>query len=115
LSRGKTTDINLSAIFERCIAAGAYFIMKNTYKLESEEFQQLTASAEEQHLIEDSLLNEHAGQILVSSWTKESEVKNAKALMQVFSSEKKDGEKAYEFESRLISEADAVLEIDKKK
>ena len=111
LSRGKTTDVNLATLFEDLYARGAFFILKNTSRLESEEFAALKTLSDETPDIEDALIREHAGQIKVNDWPRSKEINITAKLMKVFASEKREGEKAYEFETRLLEETDLVLEV----
>ena len=44
LSQGKVSDINFKSVFDQLYAQGAYFIMKNTAELTSQEFSEIKMS-----------------------------------------------------------------------
>jgi hypothetical protein len=81
--------------------------MKNTAKLTSEEFEEIKISQDSADAIEENVIKEHLGQIKVSF----EEEKTAKALMDLLSSEKQEGEKVYEYNARIKKEIDEMLGI----
>ena len=108
LTHGKSSDIDFKQIMKTCYDGGAFFVMKNTNKLVSEDFEEIkvdSASAEE---IEETVIKEHLGQIKVNF----EEEKTAKNLIKLLSSEKQEGEKVYEYHSRIKKELDSVVGID---
>ena len=59
LKAGKSSDVNWQAIFTTLYEKGAYFVMKNTSALTSEEFEEIKLQTESVGEIEDSLIKEH--------------------------------------------------------
>ncbi|MEM4263422.1 MAG: DNA repair exonuclease [Candidatus Woesearchaeota archaeon] len=109
LSSGKQTEIRFKEIFDKLYAAGAYFVMKNTNKLSSKEFQEIKVSKNSVEEIEESTINEHAGQLGIFSIDKEREL--AKELIRILSVDKDEGEKSADFEKRIKADVDALLKI----
>lgn len=89
---------------------GAVFIMKNTYKLSSKEFEEVKISKDSVEEIEESLIKEHAGQIKVEKWDTEKQNQLIKKLMHVLDTEKGEDERVTEFEKRLTDNIYKVLE-----
>jgi DNA repair protein SbcD/Mre11 len=106
LKNGRPSDVNFKSIFDSLYQQNAYFVMKNTSKLSSEEFEEVkinTASVED---IENSIIKEHLGQIKFSV---ENELETTKDLMKTFSSEKHEGEKVYEYDERIKRSVSEIL------
>ena len=104
--QGKTTDIDFRSVFQELYQRGAYFVMKNTSKMISEEMliQEISESPSE---IEETLLKKHSGQLKVDF----NEVEMAKKLIKKLDNEKHEGEKQYEYEERVKKEAGEVIGI----
>ncbi len=109
LGSGKQTEIRFKEIFDRLYATGAYFVMKNTNKLSSKEFQEIKASKSSIEEIEESTISEHAGQLGIFNADKEREL--AKEMIRVLSADKDEGEKSADFEKRIKADVDALLQI----
>ncbi|AJF61201.1 TPA: exonuclease SbcCD subunit D [Candidatus Woesearchaeota archaeon] len=112
LQSGRVSDIDFKKVYDILAKKDVYFVMRNTSGLATKEFEEVkieTRSAEE---IEDRLIEEHLGQRDAAGWGKEKERKMIKDLMVVLSSDKKEGEKVYEFEARIKDELNKLLEID---
>ncbi|MFH2021141.1 MAG: exonuclease SbcCD subunit D [archaeon] len=109
LFAGKTSDLDFRKIYERFYEKGAYFIMRNTAKLSSKEYEEIKVESSSVEDIEEKLINEHIGQIGI--WDEEKEKRMIKTLMSAMSQEKKEGEKVYEFEDRLLKELEHLLGI----
>lgn len=107
---GKTTDIDFKSIMRMLQSKGAVFIMKNTYKLSSKEFEEVKISKDSVEEIEESLIKEHAGQIKVEKWDTEKQNQLIKKLMHVLDTEKGEDERVTEFEKRLTDNIYKVLE-----
>ncbi|MFH1505639.1 MAG: hypothetical protein ABIE94_01470, partial [archaeon] len=107
LKHGKSSDIAFKQIIKLCYDRGAFFVMKNTNKLTSEDFEEIKVDQASADEIEVNIIKEHLGQIKVSF----EEEKIAKELMKLLSSEKQEGEKVYEYNSRIKKELDSVLGI----
>jgi len=111
LRTGKVSDINFKELMNRCYAQGAFYVMRNTVKVVSAEFEEITTGDMDPVDLEESIIKEHLGQIKVSGFTGEKELSISKELMHVLSSEKHEGEKVYEYEERVKKEVDKVLEL----
>src|SRR3989338_417135 len=104
LSKGKPYDVDFKKIFKHCYDQGAYFVMKNTHKLESEEFREIQVNTHAIEDIEEVLMKEHAPQ-----------KRMIREMMHAFSDEKNEGERIVDFEERLFKAADQVLEKKEEK
>ncbi|MFH1636981.1 MAG: DNA repair exonuclease [Candidatus Woesearchaeota archaeon] len=96
LASGKASDIDFKSIFSTLDSS--YFIMKNTSALsspEAKEFEVKSGTIEE---IESELMTEFSDKTEL-----------AKALMSVLEREKAEGEKASDYEKRILSEAMKLL------
>ena len=98
LKDGKPSDINWQAIMTTANSRGAYHVMKNSNKLNSKEIDKITIEETSIEAIEDRLLKEHGQE-------------KAKDLMHSLAIEKKDGEKAADYERRMMKEADSLLRL----
>jgi DNA repair exonuclease SbcCD nuclease subunit len=111
LKSGKTSEIDFKRIYELCNEKKAYFVMRNTSRLNSKEFEEIKIKTSSSENIENSLIDEHLGQVPVKSWDNDKEKSMIKNLITVLGSRKKDGEKVYEFEARIKEELKDLLEI----
>ncbi len=109
LSAGKVSDIKFNELFERIYSQGAFYVMKNTSKLLSEEFEEIKIDHENIDNVEDALIKEHLQQF--NLFDKEKEYSTIKDLMKSLSSEKHEGEKVHEYEDRIRKETDKVLDV----
>ena len=109
LGSGKPSEIRFKEIFDKLHEAGAYFVMKNTNKLGSKEFQEIKVSKNSVEEIEESTINEHAGQLGIFNADKEREL--AKEMIRTLCTEKDEGEKTADFEKRIKADVDALLQI----
>lgn len=91
---GRVVDIPFKKIFDKFYSFGAYFVMRNTSKLSSESFDEVTS---EETSIEDIEREVFEGKEL------------ALEVMDCLSKEKNEGEKVYEYEDRIKSEVFRVL------
>jgi DNA repair protein SbcD/Mre11 len=107
LETGKPSDIDFAGLYEEMYAKGAYFVMRNTSKLQTKEFEQVQVASSSAEDIEDRLIVENVGQDSLF----EDEKSIVKGLMQIMSQEKKEGEKNYEYDSRIARELSAFLGI----
>jgi len=101
LSSGRVSDINFREIFDKIYEKGAYFVMRNTVKLTTEEFEEIKINSGSVEDIEEEVMKEHSGQIKVSF--KEDEI--TKKLMKALSKEQDESEKKYEYEQRIKEES----------
>jgi exonuclease SbcD len=113
LKSGKPNDISLKKIFDELYDRGAYFVMKNTSSLTSEEFEEIKLQTESIEEIEHSLIKEHLGQMKFNEikWDKEEEFNQIKFLLNALDIEKEEGETVANFEERIRNNVDKYLNI----
>jgi len=107
LKTGLPSDINFKEIFRKFYGKGAFFVMKNTNKLTSRDFEEVKVETGSVDEIEERLINENAGQS--GAFDAEKEKKLIKELMITLSAEKGEGENTADFEKRVKKEADSIL------
>lgn len=98
--KGFSSDVDWSGILANLYENGAYFVMKNTSKLRSEEFEEIKTNHDSAEQIEASVIAEHLGQVTMTDVAKEKQL--IMDLLYELDSEKQDGQKVYEFERSLI-------------
>ena len=111
LQNGKVSDINFNHIFERIYGQDAYFIMKNTAKLQSEEFEEVVISQTDPDKIEQEIIKEHLQQ--VKMFDVETEFNLTTALLTSLETVKKEGETNTDFNKRVENEITAILNYEK--
>lgn len=109
LRTGKPSDIKFKEFFNKAYSEGAYFVMKNTNKLVSKEFEEIKTSKSSVEEIEETAIQEHSGQLGVFEVEKEKEL--TAELIRLMSTEKEEGEKSADFEERVKIDVDTLLEI----
>lgn len=112
LEQGKPSDVSFKEIYNILNQKGNYYVMRNTTKLKSKEFEEIKTETGTTEEIEEKIIKEHLGQIKVDNVDNKKEQELTNKLMEVFSLEKHEGEKVYEFEERLKKEVSKVLDID---
>ena len=108
LKSGRPADVNFKELFKRLYNNKAFFVMKNTSKLTSAEFEEIKISSSSVEDVENAIIKEHLGQIKTSMNDEEG---TAKELLKLLSEEKHEGEKVYEYEDRLKKELSKVLNL----
>ncbi|MCA9477588.1 MAG: exonuclease SbcCD subunit D [Nanoarchaeota archaeon] len=103
---GKTSDMDMKSLVERCYDKGAYIVLKNTNKLYSKLFEELTASSVAHQDVEKETIEEHLGQLPFSG----DEKRCIKELLQSLDKEQADGEKKTVFQERMVDLAQHILE-----
>lgn len=111
LDSGRPTDIKLKEIFEKLYDKSAYFVMKNTQKLSSKEFEDILIEQGSSEDIEEKMIAEQAGKFDIQNMDKEKEKSFTKKMMYILNQEKQDGEKVYDFEDRIKQEIKKQLGI----
>lgn len=104
----KPHDIDFKKIFDLLYDKSAFFVMKNTSALVTNEFEEIKVESSSVEEIESKLIKEHLGQFNVDF--DEEEV--TKQLINVLNKEKEEGERNFDFESRLKEELFRVLRIE---
>ena len=108
LKSGKPSDVNFKEIISKL--GSAYYVLKNTNKLTTKEFEELQVDTGNVEDIEQKIIREHLGQ--TSLMKKEEELRITEALMEALNKEKEEGEKNADFEIRVLKDAVEVLEIE---
>lgn len=110
LSSGRQSDIGLRGLFDMIYEKGAYFIMKNTTALNITELEEIKVKAGSAEEIEASLIKEHLGQIKLGNMDISKEEELTKMIINTLNTEKQEGEKVHDFEDRIKSELDRILD-----
>ncbi len=101
LKSGKPSEINFKSIFSELYGRGAYFVMKSTTRLITEDFEEVKIETNNPEDIEGTLIDEHVGQISVKGMDVNMEKELIKNLISSLSSEKLEGERVVDYEDRL--------------
>ena len=104
LKNGKPKDIDFFNILKKVYSKNAYFVMKSTTRLESDEFQEIKVNDESVEHIEEKIIDEYQEKSLL-------EKEKVKKIMQIFSNEKMEDEKSYDFEKRIIDEINKNINL----
>lgn len=107
LSDGKISDIDFKAFFSLLYSAGAYFVMKSSSQLFSNEFEEVKLQKQSVDDIEDSLIAEHVSKFKLVDVDYDKTL--SKQLLKSFVLEKLEGERIADFEKRVKDEIDSVL------
>ena len=114
LKSGKPHEIDFKSLFDLMYSQGAHFVMKNTSKLKSQDFEEVKVTADSVEDIEDSLIREHLSKIKVRGLTPQKEERLIKEVFKILGSDQKEGETKETFETRIAEEVSAMLELDLK-
>lgn len=109
LEKGRVSDINFKEIFSQLYAQGAYFIMKNTAQLASEDFEEIKISQSTPENVEEEIIKEHLQQVKL--FDKETELHLTKSLLNSLNTTKKEGETVTDFQKRIEGEAGKLLNL----
>ncbi|MFC1768810.1 exonuclease SbcCD subunit D [Nanoarchaeota archaeon] len=112
LSSGKGSDIDFKRIYDYLYNKSAYFVMKNTSALTSEEFEQISLSTDSIDDVEDSIIKEHLGQIKIDDLKPNQEAELVKNLMESLKDTREEGERVTDFEDRISKDISKILKID---
>ncbi|MFH1054081.1 MAG: DNA repair exonuclease [Candidatus Woesearchaeota archaeon] len=113
LSSGKPSDIDFGKIFKLIYDKGAVFVMKNTSKLQSKDFEEIKIDSGSVEDIEDSLIREHVSQIKMENLTPEKEILLTKQLINTLNIERDEGERVSDFEKKIKDNVNTILEMEK--
>ncbi len=102
IQNGNVSDINFKHIFEQLYNQGAYFVMKNTNKLQSENFQEMKIANTDPEFVEEEIIKEHLQQ--QGLFDKEKEFELTKQLISALNTMKKEGEKVSDYNKRIVEE-----------
>ena len=109
IDRGKVSDINFQEIITQLYQRGAYFVMKNSAKLISEEFEHIKMAESTPEQIEEKTIQEHLQQ--VNTFDKETEIQLIKSLLALLATAKTEGETVPDFHKRIEEEINHVLNL----
>ncbi|PIN75464.1 hypothetical protein COV17_03835 [Candidatus Woesearchaeota archaeon CG10_big_fil_rev_8_21_14_0_10_36_11] len=109
IRNGKVSDINFTEIFKQLYEKGAYFIMRNMTRLNSEEFEEIKIVQSNPEFVENDIINEHLQQM--KTFDKETELHTIQSLMTVLNTTKKEGETITDFHTRTETEIDRLLQM----
>lgn len=102
------TQINFKDIFEQAYSKGAYFVMKNTNLLTREEYEKINVEVSSEEDIVKNILDSKINDLSMPLNT-EKKKEFVLSILNAFSREKQEGETNDDFEKRLFSETDEVL------
>jgi len=108
LGSGRISEIDFREIFKTAAEQNAYFVMKNTSKLATREFEEVKVSTSNIEQIEADLIKENVGQIQIGK----DETKLVRQLMTLLDAEKNEGEFNRDFEARIRKDLAKIFEID---
>lgn len=108
LESGKPSDINFKRIYQKLNRA--YSILKNTNKLTTKEYEDLEIQQGTIEEIEEKIIQQ-TKEIVKIPFDKE---EITKKLMDILATEKQEGEKNLDFETRIIKDVSKTLKLDLK-
>lgn len=109
LRDGKVSDIDFKAVFEKLYSQNAYFVMRNTAGLESEEFEEIKSAYLNAENAEEEIIKEHLQQLKL--FDKESELHLTQSLLAALNTSKKEGETVADFNCRIEGETSKILNL----
>jgi len=109
LDKGKVSDINFKEIFNYLYSKGAYFVMKNTAQLSSEDFEEIKISQSNPENVEEDIIKEHLQQIKL--FDVETELHLTKSLLNCLNTSKNEGETVTDFQRRVEEEVGKLLNV----
>ncbi len=98
---GKTTDINFRYLLEIFYSKNAICVLKNTYSLVSEFYEDVKIEVGSVDDVEDAMIRQGIGTVTFTS--KDAEFEFSKLLIEVLSIEKDEGERDAIFQSRVLA------------
>jgi DNA repair protein SbcD/Mre11 len=109
LNKGKVSDINFKEIFNQLYKQGAYFVMKNTAKLNSKDFEEIKLSNSNPENVEEEIIKEHLQQIKL--FDLQTELQLTKSLIHSLNTLKQEGETISDFNNRIEEEITKLLNL----
>lgn len=106
LSTGKSSDVNFSNIIERLNENGAYYVLRNTSKLVSKDFNEVKVEPSEN--IEADVINNNISQVNLEGFDFE---KIIYELIFELDDERQEGETVNSYEKRIIEKIDRILGV----
>ncbi|MBI4151740.1 exonuclease SbcCD subunit D [Candidatus Woesearchaeota archaeon] len=108
---GKAGEINFKDIFEQLYIRGAYFVLRNTAKLQSEEFEEVRINENTEN-IEETIIAEHLQQTSFLEQGKEKQLTHD--LLIALNTTKQEGENSADFQARIEAGVSRLFEVDEK-
>ncbi|MBW3003665.1 exonuclease SbcCD subunit D [Candidatus Woesearchaeota archaeon] len=105
LDSGKVSDIDFKEIFKQIYDKSAYFVMKNTSGLKTTDFEEINVELRNVEELERSLIKEHSGKVELN----DDEAEFTLAVMGVLDTEKAEGERIVDFQSRIKKDINSLL------
>jgi hypothetical protein len=109
LNSGKVSDVDFKKINELFYEKGGYVILRNTNKLVSLEFEQISKSTNDPKMIEEDIINEHLGQSKI--YEKDVELNIIKSLIKSLDTCKIEGENLATFEKRVEEDIEGAFNL----
>ena len=107
LERGKVSELQFKEVFEQLYQRGAYFVMKNTAQLTTDEYEEIKLAPSSAEEAEEKIVKEHLQQL--STFEKETELYLTKSLLNALNTSRKEGETLPDFQTRIVEEVDQLL------
>jgi DNA repair protein SbcD/Mre11 len=108
LGQGSVIDLNFKELYRLLYEKGAYFVMRNTQGLEQRELQKVMSQVYSVAEAEEAVLSQHQSSLpLPKHWSGKERVL-MKELLHALDAEKEEGERALDFESRLLKAAESI-------
>ncbi|KHO46751.1 MAG: hypothetical protein QS98_C0001G0010 [archaeon GW2011_AR3] len=111
LSGGKISDININETVEAMMQKKAYVVLKNTFKLGTESFEEIKIHQGSVEEIESKVIAEHLGQLKIDGMNATEEQKLVLGLMKALTAERNEGERVADFERRIKDDANRLMKI----
>ncbi len=111
LAEGKTSDLDWKRIKQVAEEKGAWHMMRNTSQLRTKEFKEIMIKGETTEEIEEKVFLEHTGQFQSSFISKEEQHALTRTLFKTLNTEKHEGERIIDFETRMKKEVEEILKI----
>ncbi len=108
LKTGKPSDIDFNSIFSVIYDKSAYFVMRNTYKLASKEFEYSQNEISSVEDAEDAVIKEHIGKSEVFEPKTEKQILHR--LLEALNVEKEEGQTNTIFEETFKENADKIFD-----
>lgn len=110
LTQGVMADLSFKECIRTLYDSGAFYVLKNTTKLTSKEFEEFQTTHSSTEDVEERVIKEHVGQVKIGSLDAKEETALTKELMQILGEEQHEGEKKYEYQERVLAAARSILE-----
>ena len=110
LESGNASDVGFKRIFELAMENGAYFVLKNSHKLKTKDYEEIKIQASTNEEAEKLVVDENLGQVKSLELDDEREKELVDKLMLALNTEKDEGEKSTDYELRVLREAENIFD-----